>query len=123
MWLSVCARVFHLSKSNLGHIQARQETEIWYVNCSHKYKINEGVMVGRRRPSVEDDLQWKTTIDGRQPLMEDEIQWKTSFGGSLHAAQSVTTTTITTTTKQLSWDVIQLKLAQFECILCIGKKS
>ena len=32
-----------------------------------------------RRPSMEDDLRWKTTFDGRQPLMEDDIWWKTTY--------------------------------------------
>jgi hypothetical protein len=27
---------------------------------------------------MEDDLQWKTTINGRQPQMEDNLQWKTT---------------------------------------------
>ena len=35
--------------------------EIAPVDCSHKYKINQGVMVSERRPSVEEDLRWKTT--------------------------------------------------------------
>ena len=51
-----------------------QEAEIWYVDRSHKYKINQGVMVGGRRPLVEDDLWWKTTFDGRWPLMEDDLR-------------------------------------------------
>ena len=33
-----------------------QEAEIWYVDRSHKYKIIQGVMVGGRRPLVEDNL-------------------------------------------------------------------
>ena len=52
-------------------LHCRQEAEIWYVDCSHKYKINQGVMVGGRRSLGEDDLWWKTT-----------------FVGSLHAAYS-----------------------------------
>ena len=46
----------------LGHFQARQEAKIWYVDCSHKCKINQGVMLGGRQPSVEDDLCWKMTF-------------------------------------------------------------
>ena len=53
----------------------------WYVDCSHKYKINQGVMVDGRRPSVEDDLWWKTIFDGRRPSVEDDLRWKTAFGG------------------------------------------
>ena len=51
-------------------------------------------MVGGRRPSVEDTLQWeddlwrKTTIGGRQPSVEDDLEWKTPFSGSMHAAYS-----------------------------------
>ena len=56
------------------------------VECSHKYKINQGVMVGGRQPLVEDNLLWKTTFGGRQPLVEDDLLWKTTFGGSLLAA-------------------------------------
>ena len=35
------------------------------IDCSHKYKINQGVTEGGRQPSVEDDLWWKTTLSGR----------------------------------------------------------
>ena len=34
-----------------------------------------------RRPSVEDDLLWKTTFVGRQPIVEDYLQWQTTFSG------------------------------------------
>ena len=57
------------------------QAEIWYVDCSHKYKINQGVMVSERRPPMEDDLWWKTTFGGRQPSMEDDLWWKMTFGG------------------------------------------
>ena len=30
-----------------------------WSDCSHKYKNNQGVMVGGRQPSVEEDLWWK----------------------------------------------------------------
>ena len=43
-------------------------------------------MVGGRRPSVEDDLGWKTTLGGRLLLVEDNLPLRTTFGGSLHAA-------------------------------------
>ena len=43
--------------------------------------MNQGVMVGGRRPLVEDDLWWKTTFGGRQLLVEDDLWWKTTFGG------------------------------------------
>ena len=36
---------------------------------------------GGRRPSVEDDLWWRTTFGGRQPTVEDDLQWKMTFGG------------------------------------------
>ena len=42
-----------------------------------------------RRPSVEDDLQWKMTFGGRRSLVEDNLQWKMTFVGSLPAAYSV----------------------------------
>ena len=35
-------------KKLLGHFQATQEAEIWYADCTHKYKINQDVMVGGR---------------------------------------------------------------------------
>ena len=49
-------------------------------------------MVGGRRPSVEDDVRWKTTSVGRRPLVEEifgwrppteegDLRWKTTFGG------------------------------------------
>ena len=73
-------------------IHCRLEAEIWYVDCSHKYEINQVVMVGGRRPLVEDDLWWKTTFRGkrplglttfgiRQPFIEDNLRWKMTFGG------------------------------------------
>ena len=31
---------------------------MWHVDRSHKYKINQGVMVGGRLPVVEDNLLW-----------------------------------------------------------------
>ena len=34
-----------------------------------------------RRPSMEDELQRKTTFDRRQPSMEDDLRWKTTFVG------------------------------------------
>ena len=30
---------------------------------------------------MEDDLRWKTTVDGRRPLMEDKIQLKMTYLG------------------------------------------
>ena len=62
-------------------MHCKQEAEIWYVDRTHKYKINQGVMVGGRRPLVEEDLRRKTTSVGRQPLVEDDLWWKTTFGG------------------------------------------
>ena len=44
-------------------------------------KINQGVMVGGRRPSMEENLWWKTTFGGRQPSVEDNLQWKRTFSG------------------------------------------
>ena len=66
-------------------MHCRYEAEIWYVDCSHKYKMNQGVMVGGRRPSVEDNLRWKTTFGGRQPSVEDDLGSKTTFCGTLCA--------------------------------------
>ena len=43
--------------------------------------MNQGVMVGGRRPLVEDDLWWRTTSVGRRPLVEDDLWRKTIFGG------------------------------------------
>ena len=59
----------------------RWEAEIWCVDCSHKYKINQGVMVGGRQPLVEDNLRWKTTFVGRQPSVEDDLRWKATLDG------------------------------------------
>ena len=36
---------------------------------------------GRRRPSVEDDLRWKTTFGGRRPSVENDLCWMITFGG------------------------------------------
>ena len=38
----------------------------------------QGVMIGGRGPSVEDDLQWKMTFIRRLPMVEDELWWKTT---------------------------------------------
>jgi len=38
--------------------------------------VPRGQLWDRRRPSMEDDLWWKTTFDGRPPLMEDDLWWK-----------------------------------------------
>ena len=42
MALSICQFVTLCVcvQKNFGHFYARWETEIWYVDCSHKYKIN-----------------------------------------------------------------------------------
>ena len=40
-----------------------------------------GQLRGRRHPSMEDDLWWKTTFDGRRPSMEDNLRWKMTFDG------------------------------------------
>ena len=37
--------------------------------------------VGGRRPSVEDDLQWKMIFVEGRPLVEDDLQWKMTFFG------------------------------------------
>ena len=37
---------------------------LWYLDSSHKYMNNQGV--------VEDNRRWKTTVDGRQPLVEED---------------------------------------------------
>ena len=47
-------------------------------------KANQGVMVGGRRPLVEDNFWGKTTLGGRQPSVEDDLHWKTTFVGSLY---------------------------------------
>ena len=36
-------------------------------------KINQGVMVGGRRPLVEDDPRWKTNFGDLPPLVEDVL--------------------------------------------------
>ena len=38
------------------------KAENWYIDYSHKYKIDQGVMVSERQPSMEDNLQWKMTF-------------------------------------------------------------
>merc|ERR1712115_743812 len=61
-------------------MHCREDAEIWYVDCSHKYKMNQGVMVGGKRPLVEDDLCWKMTFGGRRPFAEDDLRRKTTCG-------------------------------------------
>ena len=55
LYMALCVRMYVCQKK-LGHFLTRSDAEIWYVDCSHKYKINHGVMVGGRRPSVERQL-------------------------------------------------------------------
>ena len=31
---------FVCQKKNLGHFEARYEVELWYADCSHKYRVN-----------------------------------------------------------------------------------
>ena len=38
---------FVCPKKLLSHFYATQEGEIWYVSFTHKYKINQGVLVGQ----------------------------------------------------------------------------
>ena len=40
MALSVSLVSFMSQKIKLGHFEARYEVELWYADCSHKYKIN-----------------------------------------------------------------------------------
>ena len=40
-------RSFVCPNKLLGHLYATQEGEIWYVNCTYKFKINQGVLVGQ----------------------------------------------------------------------------
>ena len=67
-----------------------------HADCSHKYKIKQGVMVrgmqktnfngrcplvednlrGKMAFGVEDNLQWKTSSE------EDNLRWNMTFGGS-----------------------------------------
>ena len=49
--------------------------------CLIHFRDTLGAAWGRRHPSIEDDLQWKTTINGRRPSMEDDLRWKTTFDG------------------------------------------
>ena len=47
--IPICAFVRFVCVSKKIYATSNQgETEIWYVECSHKYKINYGVMIGGR---------------------------------------------------------------------------
>ena len=85
----------HHASSIIHHasriIYCRWKTEIRYVDCSHKYKMNQSVMLGGRQPLVEDtfsgrpplledDLWWKTTMGERRPLVKEDLRWKMTFG-------------------------------------------
>ena len=74
LYMALCVRMYVCQKK-LGHFLTRSDAEIWYVDCSHKYKINQGVMERGWRPSVEDNLRWKTTFGGRRPSVEDDLCW------------------------------------------------
>ena len=60
-----------------------QEADIWYDDCSHKYNINQGLMVSGRRPSVENNLRWKTSVGGRRPSVEHIIKIRVNFNKGL----------------------------------------
>ena len=49
--------------------------------CFSTQNVPFDVSFQMRQPTVEDDLRWKTTIDGRWPSVEDDLQGKTTFGG------------------------------------------
>ena len=43
-------RHHHHHQKLLGHFQAYKWVEIWYVDLTHKYKVIQGVLVGRSPP-------------------------------------------------------------------------
>ena len=45
-----------------------------WVSSGHSARVG-------RQPWMEDELWWKTTLDGRWPLMEDNLGWKTTLDG------------------------------------------
>ena len=54
-----------------------------YMNLAPKNSYRTNIIKhfqGGRRPSVEDDFQWKTTFGRRQPLEVEDLWWKTTFG-------------------------------------------
>jgi hypothetical protein len=51
------------------------------IGSFSNFKIESKQCLIWRRPSMEDDLQWKTTSNGRRPPMEDDLQWKTTSNG------------------------------------------
>ena len=82
MALCVCLHVpLRYIKKKFRTLLSKVGAEIWYVDCSYKYKINQFVMVDGRQPLVEDDLWWKTIFGGRQPSVDDNLWWKTTFVG------------------------------------------
>ena len=52
----------------------------WKTTLDGRYPSIKTTFDGRR-PSMEDDLQWKMTFDGRRPLMEDDLRWKMTLEG------------------------------------------
>ena len=100
-------------KSCINHyasciMHCRDEAEIWYADFTHKFKINQGVMVGRSPslgwlPSIYNlfyhtriwlsniisgqEFGIETYLYGRWPLMEDKLRWKTTFEGVLEGSR------------------------------------
>ena len=41
--------VLYVYQRKISHFYASQAADIWYVDCSYKYKINQGIMVGGKQ--------------------------------------------------------------------------
>ena len=91
--LSVCTRklLFCLLRRSLRwmnstkathQLQQENKKNIGWLSWSLPHlKSNETQLNWIKRPSVEDNLQWKMTFVGRWPSVEDNFWWKTTFGG------------------------------------------
>ena len=91
--------------------------------------MNQGVMVGGRRPSIppsmEDDLQWKTIFGGRHPSVEDDTLWKTTFDGrwplcasSIFPARAIDHSVLFLQSLKVSYNY---SIVLIYILVCIGK--
>ena len=57
----------------------------WFTSGAARGQLGGSSGVARRQlrggsgSSMEDDLWWKTTLNGRGPLIEDDLWWKTTY--------------------------------------------
>ena len=57
------------------------EDDLWWRRPSLEDDLRWKTTFCERRHPVEGDILWKTTFGGKRPSLEDVLQWKTTFDG------------------------------------------